>query len=154
MGVRNFGYHCSEFKLASAHWLNTELTAHHWTSGASSAKSLPIMPGVGLMVRMVGLGSEDPELKSHSAVELIPGGVDSACHPSKVGKNECQNSGIPCRSGDPSRIVSNSQGDCSGSTNALHRVWSQYPPLPIDPALLPPWMSSADCFNRFVDSIH
>ena len=28
----------------------------------------------------------DPEFKSHSAVELIPGGVDSACHPSEVGK--------------------------------------------------------------------
>ena len=32
------------------------------------------------------LGSSDPEFKSHSAVELIPGGVDSACHPSEVGK--------------------------------------------------------------------
>ena len=38
------------------------------------------------MVRVVGLGSSDPEFKSHSAVELIPGGVDSACHPSEVGK--------------------------------------------------------------------
>ena len=38
------------------------------------------------MVRVVGLGSQDPEFKSHSAVELIPGGVDSACHPSEVGK--------------------------------------------------------------------
>ena len=28
--------------------------------------------------------------------------------------------------GDPSRIASNSQGDCLGSTNALHRVWSQW----------------------------
>ena len=44
------------------------------------------MPGVGLMVRVVGLGSLDPEFKSHSAVELIPGGVDSACHPSEVSK--------------------------------------------------------------------
>ena len=44
------------------------------------------MPGVGLMVRVVGLGSEGPEFKSPSAVELIPGGVDSACHPSMVGK--------------------------------------------------------------------
>ena len=44
------------------------------------------MPGVGLMVRVVGLGSEDPEFKSHSAVELIPGGVNSACHPSEVSK--------------------------------------------------------------------
>ena len=38
------------------------------------------------MVRVVGLGSEDSELKSHSAIELIPGGVDSACHPSEVSK--------------------------------------------------------------------
>ena len=44
------------------------------------------MPGVGLMVRVVDLGSKDSEFKSHSAVELIPGGVDSACHPSEVGK--------------------------------------------------------------------
>ena len=45
-----------------------------------------IMPGVGSVVRVVGLGSHDPEFKSHSVVELIPGGVDSACHPSEVGK--------------------------------------------------------------------
>ena len=44
------------------------------------------MAGVGLMVRVVGLGSYDPEFKSPSAVELIPGGVDSACHPSEVDK--------------------------------------------------------------------
>ena len=44
------------------------------------------MPGVGLMVRVVGLGSEDPEFKSPLAVELIPGGVDSACHPSEVSR--------------------------------------------------------------------
>ena len=46
---------------------------------------MKIMPGVGLMVWLVGLGSEDPEFKSYSAVELIPGEVDSACHPSEVG---------------------------------------------------------------------
>ena len=44
------------------------------------------MPGVGLMAGVVGLGSEGPEFKSHSAVELIPGGVDNAGHPSEVGK--------------------------------------------------------------------
>ena len=44
------------------------------------------MLGVGLMVRVVGLGSEDPEFKSPFTVELIPGGVESACHPSEVGK--------------------------------------------------------------------
>ena len=41
---------------------------------------------VGLMVRVVGFGSQDPEFKSCSAVELIPGGVNSAYHPSEVGK--------------------------------------------------------------------
>ena len=45
-----------------------------------------MMPGVGFMVGVVGLGSDNPEFKSHSAVELIPGGVDSACYPSEVGK--------------------------------------------------------------------
>ena len=44
------------------------------------------MPIVGLMIRMVGLGFLDPQFKSALAVELIPGGVDSACHPSEVGK--------------------------------------------------------------------
>ena len=44
------------------------------------------MPGVGLMVRVVGFGSSGPEFKSSSAVELIPGGVNCACHPSEVGK--------------------------------------------------------------------
>ena len=44
------------------------------------------MPGVGLMIRVVGFGSKGPEFKSRSAVELIQGGVNSACHPSEVGK--------------------------------------------------------------------
>ena len=44
------------------------------------------MPGVGLMARLVGLGSEGPDFKSCLAVELIPGGVDSACYPSEVDK--------------------------------------------------------------------
>ena len=79
------------------------------------------MPGVGLMVMVVGLGSSDSEFKSHSAVELIPGGVD--CLSSFRGQqNEYQPAGILCRSGDLSRIVPNSQGDLLGSTNALHRV--------------------------------
>ena len=43
------------------------------------------MSGVGLMVRVEGLGSQVPEFKSRP-VELIPGGVNSACHPSEVGK--------------------------------------------------------------------
>ena len=38
------------------------------------------------MVWVAGLGSDGPEFKSCSAVELIPGGVNSACHPSEVGK--------------------------------------------------------------------
>ena len=44
------------------------------------------MLGVGLMDRVEGLGSYGPEFKSCSAFELIPGGVDSVCHPSEVGK--------------------------------------------------------------------
>ena len=44
------------------------------------------MPGLGFMDLAVGLGSEAPEFKSCSSVELLPGGVDSACHPSEVGK--------------------------------------------------------------------
>jgi len=44
------------------------------------------MPGVGFMVRVVGLGSNNPELKSCFSVELLPVGVDSACHPSEVSK--------------------------------------------------------------------
>ena len=44
------------------------------------------MPGVGFMVRVVGFGSESPQFKSRSAVELISGGVNSACHPCEVGK--------------------------------------------------------------------
>ena len=38
------------------------------------------------MIRVVGLGSEGPEFKPHSGVESIPGGVNSTCHPSEVGK--------------------------------------------------------------------
>ena len=44
------------------------------------------VPDVSLMVRVVGLGSSGPEFKSLSTVELIPGGDDSACHISEVGK--------------------------------------------------------------------
>ena len=85
------------------------------------------MHGVGLMVRVVGLESLGPEFKSCSGVELTLGGVNSACHPSDVGKMSASML-VYCRSGDPSRIVPNRQGDCLSSTNALHRVWSQSPP--------------------------
>ena len=45
------------------------------------------MPVVGLNVRVVGLGSEVSEFKSCLLdIELIQGGVDSACHPSEIGK--------------------------------------------------------------------
>ena len=47
---------------------------------------LMVLPGVCLMVRVVGFGSLGPEFKSLSAVELIPGGVNLTCHPSDVGK--------------------------------------------------------------------
>ena len=91
------------------------------------------MAGVGLMVRVVGLGSYDPEFKSHLAVELIPGGVDPACHPSEVGEMSSSLLVYPvlewrlypglywvwCTA---SRFVPNRQGDCFGSTNALQSM--------------------------------
>ena len=43
-----------------------------------------MLPGVGLKPRVVGLGSEGLEFKTGLAVELILGGIDSACHPSEV----------------------------------------------------------------------
>ena len=78
-----------------------------------------VIPGVGLMVRVVGLVSYDPEFKSHSAVETIAGGVDSARHPSEVGKMSASLL-VSCI-----RVVTRPE-DCLGSTNALHRVWSQW----------------------------
>jgi len=50
-------------------------------------------------------------------------------------QNECQLAGILCWSGDLSRIVPNSQGDCLNRTNALHRGWSRWMdgPLPWPP---------------------
>ena len=44
------------------------------------------MPGVGIMAGMVGFGLQGPKFKSHLAVELMSGEVDSACYPSEVGK--------------------------------------------------------------------
>ena len=63
-----------------------------------------------------------PEFKFRLAVELISGGVNSACHPSEVGKNEYQLAGILCWRGDLSRIEPNSPRDCFGSTNALQSM--------------------------------
>ena len=84
---------------------------------------IEIMPGVGLMVRVVGLRSQEPELKSCSAVELIQGGFDSARHPSEIGK---MSTSLLVSCGDPSRIVPNSPGDCFNSNNTLHSEWSQW----------------------------
>ena len=53
---------------------------------ANSSSLTKLLPGVGLMGRVAGFGSEDPEFKSRSAVELTPGGVNSTCHPSEIGK--------------------------------------------------------------------
>ena len=39
--------------------------------------------GVGLVVKVAGLGPKGPEFEPLSAVELTPGGVYSACHPSE-----------------------------------------------------------------------
>ena len=101
---------------------------------------LLFVPGVGLMVRVVGLGSSGPEFKSHLVVELITGGIDSACHPSEVGKMSTSllgwlsHSSILCRNGDPSRIVPNSPGNCFGSTD-FWQTWQDSPHkelLPLD----------------------
>ena len=73
-----------------------------------------IMPGVGSMVRVVGLGSYDPEFKPHSAIELIPGGVDSACHPSEVGKMSA------------SLLVSSVGVATHPGLCPINRVWSQW----------------------------
>ena len=43
-------------------------------------------PGVGLEVRVAGLGSSGSELQPPSTIELTPGGVDSTRHPSEVDK--------------------------------------------------------------------
>ena len=66
--------------------VRTRHKAAGWRHRLRTCPAADVQPGIGLMVRMVGFGSKGPELKTHSAVELIPGGVDSACHPSKVGK--------------------------------------------------------------------
>ena len=51
--------------MEGEHTQETDLTMHNQV----------FMPGVVFMVRVVGLGSKDPEFKSPSAVEIIPGGV-------------------------------------------------------------------------------
>ena len=80
------------------------------------------MPGVGLMVRVVGLESSDPEFKSPFSVKLIPGGVDSACHPSEVGKMSASLLvsciGVATRPG----LCPNSQGDCL-LLNSIHNLF-------------------------------
>ena len=45
-----------------------------------------LKPGVGLAVRVVGLGSEVPEFEPLFYIELTPGGVDSACHRCEIGE--------------------------------------------------------------------
>ena len=84
------------------------------------------MFGVGLMVRVVGLGSWDPEFKSASADELIPGGVDSVCHPSEVGKMSASllvSSGgvatVQCCAQSPRRLLMQHRRSAT-------RVWSQW----------------------------
>ena len=93
--------------------------------GKATFRSACKRPGVGLMVRVVSLGSLDPEFKSRSAVELIPGGVNSAYHPSEVGKMSASMLvycvGVATRPG----LCPRAKENCLGSTNTLHRVWSQ-----------------------------
>ena len=71
---------------------------------------LCLYPGVGLAVRVSGLGPWGPEFESLYAVELTPGGADSDCHPSEVGEMSTSLQVITfwgnlCWSGDPSRTV-------------------------------------------------
>jgi len=72
------------------------------------------------------MGSEDPEFKSPLAVELIPGGVDSAWHPfevSKIGTSllvSCV--GVATRPG----LDSIAKDTALAAPNALHRVWSHW----------------------------
>ena len=83
------------------------------------------MPGVSLMVRVMGLGSKDPEFKSHSAVELVLGGVDFACHPSEVGKTgtsllaSCV--GVATRPGSCAIAK-----ETASAAPTLCKVWSQW----------------------------
>ena len=79
-------------KMLLHHWKNEELILLvkasinlHGSIDRTITDEINIMwtevcyvPGVGLMVQVVDLGSKDPKFKSHSAVELTPGGVDSA----------------------------------------------------------------------------
>ena len=44
------------------------------------------MPGVGFAVKVASLAPKGAEFEPLSAVELTPGEVDSACHPSEVGE--------------------------------------------------------------------
>ena len=43
-------------------------------------------PVVSLVFRMAGSGPQGPEFEPLLVIELIPGVVDSACHPSEVGE--------------------------------------------------------------------
>ena len=43
-------------------------------------------PGVGLVVKVAGLGSQRPKFEPLCAIELTPGGVDSTRNPSEVGE--------------------------------------------------------------------
>ncbi len=43
-------------------------------------------PDVGLVVKVAGLGPKGPEFETLFTIKLTRGGVDSACHPSKVGE--------------------------------------------------------------------
>ena len=54
-------------------------------------KSLPMnyidmITGVGLAVKVAGLGPQGPDFEPLFTVELTLGGVDSACQPSEVGE--------------------------------------------------------------------
>ena len=75
------------------------------------------------MVRVVVFRSEGHEFKS--SVELISGGFNSACHPSKVGKMSASLL-VSCIGVATHPGLCPIAKDCLGSTNALHSVWSRW----------------------------
>ena len=107
-----------------------KLTHSTWSAiwACNFKNSAIVVPVVCLMLWVVGLGSSGPEFNSHLAIGLIPSGVDSACHPSEVGRMSTSLLGwlghlsLLFWSGDLSRIVPNSPGDYFGSTDTLYRV--------------------------------
>ena len=86
-GVLTFNFHPSvEIINLKCNYMNITYNLYIMEQVYVRIMYYKIMPGVGLMVRVAGLGSKGPEFKSCPVTELILGGVDSACYPFKVNK--------------------------------------------------------------------